>query len=162
MPAPLNVNREAVKTLAIAIGVRQAAREMGLPQGTVQAWSKRGHWFDDPRSKTAVINGRQSVQPLATKAPSVALQDTLARLGESTRANLAKAHSKATAYAAKLPAKELMSKDKATALRLHGQGAGLVHQWEAKQQQTNVMVNVALLGIDPGEVQATARVIEDQ
>lgn len=156
MPAPLNVNREAVKTLALAIGVRQAAREMGLPEKTVLAWSHRGKWMDD---KTAVINGQRSVQSSAVKAPSVAMSDALAKLGETSRVHLAKAGAKASRHLAKLPGAAITraSGD----LKNVVQANSALHGWEAKNgPAAAVMVNVALLGVEPGQVQASAETLD--
>jgi hypothetical protein len=33
--------------------------------------------------------------------------------------------------------------------------ASIVHRWDSKTQQNNVVVNVALLGIDPSEVRVS-------
>ena len=157
MPAPLNVNREAVKTLALAIGVRQAAREMGLAESTVQAWSNRGKWFSDTAATAPVIRGQRSVQPRATKAPSLAMSDTLAKLGETSRVHLARAGAKASKHQAKLPG--------AAVTRASGdlknvvQANAALHGWEAKSgPAAAVMVNVALLGVEPGAVEVSADV----
>lgn len=48
MPPPLDVNREAVKTLALSVGVREAARQTGLKEDVVLQWSKRFQWFKQP------------------------------------------------------------------------------------------------------------------
>ena len=80
MPAPLNVNREAVKTLAIAIGVRAAARDMNLEEDTVRQWSSREKWFDSPQAKTVLVNRRKAVSPnVTTVSPSEAIATRLAR-----------------------------------------------------------------------------------
>ena len=139
--------------LVSEIGYNASAEKLGIKACTLRQWAKRFSWNVTRR------HAQQTVTAVTT--PANALDRTLTQLGESTRTALAKAHHKAAAHAATLPAKDLMSKNTAIALRLHGQGAGLVHAWEAKQQQTNVMVNIALLGVDPGEVNASARVVED-
>jgi len=64
MPPPLNVDREAVKTLCVAIGVREAARQMNLPEATVQAWSARGKWSAERKE---LQPGNPNLQPLFKK-----------------------------------------------------------------------------------------------
>jgi len=41
------------------------------------------------------------------------------------------------------------------------QTAAIVHKWDQKQIQSNVMVNVALLGINPSEVQVDGHTVVD-
>ncbi len=42
------VSKEAVRLLAIQIGLRPAARKLGLNEDTVCSWSDRGKWFAQP------------------------------------------------------------------------------------------------------------------
>ena len=49
------INREAVKVLAQAVGVREAARRMGLSEERVMKWSQRdrgGPWMTQPGAAT--------------------------------------------------------------------------------------------------------------
>jgi hypothetical protein len=99
MPAPLKVNRESVKTLAIAVGVREAARQLGIAESTVQAWSKREHWFakalQPPTPPT--MNGAT----VATK-PSDALARTLSDRKDKSALHLSRYVVKASEQAARL------------------------------------------------------------
>lgn len=45
MPAPLAVDREQVRMLAMELGPREAARRCNLKEDTVLQWSKRGNWL---------------------------------------------------------------------------------------------------------------------
>jgi len=38
------VDREAVRVLAIELGAREAARRLGLKEGTVLSWASRYKW----------------------------------------------------------------------------------------------------------------------
>lgn len=152
MPAPLNVNREAVKTLAIALGVRAAAREMGLDESTVRQWSSRGKWFAKPSQPP-------TVRPVATvtKAPAAGMADALARLGESSRVHLAKAGNKASKHFAKLTGGKVARQS--GDFKNIAQALAPVHGWTDKSgPAANVMVNVALLGVNPGELGASGDV----
>ena len=140
MPAALNVDREAVKTLAVAVGVREAARQTGLNEARVLQWSKRDQWF-----KPTPQPPRQS-DVITVIKPSVALASTLAEQGEATRLHLSKAALKAGSHLGKLPGAVLVKPDIAQSAKHWTGVAGTVHGWQEKQQQTNVMVNVALLG----------------
>ncbi len=46
MPAPLDVDRDQVKMLALELGMAEASRRTGIPDGTIRQWANRGHWFD--------------------------------------------------------------------------------------------------------------------
>src|SRR5205814_9139794 len=90
MPAALNVNREAVLALAVSIGVRAAARELGINEDTVRQWSKREKWFPEvlvPEHKAIV----ERVTACHHKSPVEALRD----VGERSRFALALAGEKA-------------------------------------------------------------------
>lgn len=67
------VSREAVKTLAIAVGVREAARQLGLPEPTVQSWSRRDKWFAQPPLPPTITNPNSA--SIASKTPSAAFSD---------------------------------------------------------------------------------------
>lgn len=60
MPAPLAVDKEAVRVLVVAVGVREAAARMKLPPGTVAAWSARGKWLEGKAELADAISGAPS------------------------------------------------------------------------------------------------------
>jgi hypothetical protein len=137
MPAALDVDREAVKTLAIAVGVREAARQMSIPEATVQAWSARFGWFEDK-----ITPKPPHLQPatVATK-PSQALNNVLESRKQRTRLNLTKYLVNGSKVAAKSRS-PLRDAPNVKAL------AGVMQAvWPPEQgAAANVMVNVALLG----------------
>ena len=50
MPKPLNVDWPAVRVLAVAVGVREAARQMGISQDAVRQRPKREGWMACPKT----------------------------------------------------------------------------------------------------------------
>jgi hypothetical protein len=50
MPKPLNVDWPAVRVLAVAVGVREAARQMQISQDAVRQRSKREGWMASPKT----------------------------------------------------------------------------------------------------------------
>lgn len=46
MPAAIPIDHEAVRVVAVQIGVREAARQFGLPEDAVRQWSHREEWFE--------------------------------------------------------------------------------------------------------------------
>jgi hypothetical protein len=139
----MKVDHEAVRQLAIQIGVRPAARKLGLNEDTVCTWATREDWFTP---KPIVSKAHRTMQAMKAR-PGDALLQALQEDNTPTRAALSKAHRKAAEHAQKLTGRTLMDKEVAQALRQHGQGAALVHGWEAKQErdQSQVAVNIAIL-----------------
>lgn len=87
MPAPLDVNREAIKTLVLAVGCTEAAKQTGIPLNTILSWSARGNWL-----KPAAPQLPPTVQPTAITAinPSDALANVLADNHKQTKLQLSK------------------------------------------------------------------------
>jgi hypothetical protein len=106
MPAALLVDKDKVKTVALQIGVREAARQFELPEGTVQAWSKREGWFKQQAEAMEVVNGVKSLQPAATKSVS----DVFLGYKGKTKLAQAKTVFKTAKAFSKLPAESLMVK----------------------------------------------------
>lgn len=145
MPARIDhpAVREQVRALYYSNGrnLTLAAQTAGVPVDRAEKWKERGHW-DAKRDALAVqSNVSETVGKTADHAAlAVSEHDT------PTRAALARAHRKAAEHAATLKAEKLMERDTAQALRLHGQGAGLVHRWEADDlDRAQVAVNIAIL-----------------
>jgi hypothetical protein len=140
MPAPLNVNREAVKTLAIAIGVRQAARKMGLDEKTVLGWSHRHNWFKGEHEPPSV-NGCKSVKSPEVMAASEVMAEILADDERETRLSLAKYARKCSKSAASSP-----DLDKARLVHKVAQTAGIVHRWADQSASVQFSLNVLNVG----------------
>ncbi len=141
MPRVDPAKLEAVKTLATAIGVREAARQTGIPENTVMAWSARYKWFAPTKLPPTITHPNGA--SIASKTPSVALADTLKAESHETKLNLSKGILRASRAIAEADPKELLEKaDKVKAMA----GAGsVVHSWEEKQQ--NVGLNLSILSV---------------
>ena len=136
------VNKEAIKTLVVAYGPREAARRSGLNEDTVCAWAARKGWKQI----------RKIPQAICKQDPADALASTLLQDSEATRIGFSIASRKAAESLAERSAGYLLDKDTAQAAKhWHGVAAG-THGWEAKSEQPAVMVNVAILGVDPDSV----------
>lgn len=79
MPAALDVDREQVRMLVLAVGVREAARQMGLNEKTVLHWSHTGNWLAHLRQPNAKPEMPLSMQPrsVVSVRPADALQAVL-------------------------------------------------------------------------------------
>ncbi len=100
MPAELDVDREQVRMLVLAVGPRQAAREMGLKEDVVRQWSSRFGWLKHLRETHISPPSMVSVTSV-TKAPDALVNVLLQRQGQS-KLNLSEYLVEASAAAAKL------------------------------------------------------------
>jgi hypothetical protein len=67
MPKPLNVDWPAVRVLAVAVGVREAARQMGISQDAVRQRSKREGWMISAK----FAQQRALAKPVTSVSPDV-------------------------------------------------------------------------------------------
>jgi len=126
------VSKEEVRLLAIQIGVREAARRLGLSEDRVRQWSSRYDWFtQSPKTQTVTT---------VTK-PSVALMDELSENGNETKIKLSR-------YAKK-QAEHLATKGKLKdhlAFKNIASGAGSLHGWDESKQGNQFTLNVLNVG----------------
>lgn len=141
-PAPAN-QRELVRLLYLEHGHQKAAELSGVKYSLVRQWAVRGGWIEQRK---------QALSQSVTKQVADNVLSELAAHEHKTKLGLAK-------YASD-KAQELAErgklKDSGHFKNVAG-GASIVHRWDAKADQSqNVIVNVALLGIQPDQVQAQA------
>src|SRR5215469_4414635 len=91
MPKPLNVDWPAVRVLAVAVGVREAARQMGISQDAVRQRSKREGWMGSPKA----VAQRALSKPVTSVSPNVlspahALANVLSERKHRTKLGLTK------------------------------------------------------------------------
>lgn len=100
MPAALDVNKEAVQVLVGAVGVREAARQMGLSENTVLTWANKGGWVQhitdarERKSQSVAASRPNGFQSTTIKA-ATALENVLTEGALATRVGF-------TRYAAKM------------------------------------------------------------
>ena len=128
------IDKESVRLLALEIGVRSAARKLGLKESTVQSWSQRGKWFAGIRKQAW-----NKPKPLATIAtnPSEVLVNTLREHEHATRTSLA--------LAARNMAQQSENAPLEKAGRVHevAKTAAIVHSW-GDQASRNIL-NIGIL-----------------
>jgi len=130
MPAALEIDREAVKVIALAVGVREAARQYGLNEDTVAAWSAREGWFKKEQEVARVQEEavwkkqeRQGLQASASKTPASIMKSW----DGETRFDLAKGLRAGAAVVADMDGQEvLMAAQQVGTL---AKTAALVHGW---------------------------------
>lgn len=159
MPQALEIDHNEVRVIALQIGVREAARQLGLEEDTVKSWSLREQWFahralTDSKIQAAVEQKRvsQGLSPVAPTAVKV-LED----YGKPTRLNHAKAAHKISVKVAEMDPDELfLTVPNVLAAAKH---AAVVHGWSG----TSVNVGIRLdeiakmqLSVDlPQEIEET-------
>jgi hypothetical protein len=101
MPKPLNVDWSAVRVLAVAVGVREAARQMGISQDAVRQRSKREGWMACPKAiaQRALAKPVTSVSPSAL-SPAHALANVFSERKHRTKLGLSKYTAEAAEQAA--------------------------------------------------------------
>jgi fructosamine-3-kinase len=124
---------------ASGIGLREIARNMDIPEGTILSRAKREGWTQQIQSAKALVK-REDTTPAV--APFQAVAATLSELGKATRIAAARVHHRVLTYAEILPAKELIKPSTSHAVKNHVQSAGLVHGWAEQPSHTQVNVNV--------------------
>ena len=130
------VSKEEVRLLAIQIGVREAARRLGLNEDRVCKWSERGKWFSTPNQ----IKSKQATVSTVSKAGDVLL-DELTANGNETKLKLSR-------YAKK-QAEHLATKGKLKdhlAFKNIASGAGSLHGWDESKQGNSFTLNVLNVG----------------
>jgi hypothetical protein len=84
MPAALEVDHEQVKALAFQIGIRDAARQMGLPEQTVLKWATREKWteqFEQVKQAKLLKIEKQGMSSVVSRSPL----EIIASLGGKTK-----------------------------------------------------------------------------
>ena len=146
-------NREAVKVLAQAIGVREAARRMGLSEERVMKWSQRdpsGPWMSQPGAAMIAapsVTGatRQlSACPQPVRSASEALADVNAENGARSRSAALRYSARGLEHLADLPPDEgvLLAAQAASLTKV----AATAGEWSSASRG-NVRINI--LAADP-------------
>ena len=124
---------------ASGIALREIARSMGIPPGTILSRAKREGWTQQIQSAKALVKREETIPAVA---PFQAVAATLGELGEASRIAAARVHNRVLTYAEILPAEELIKPSTSHAVKNHVQSAGLVHGWAEQQPHTQVNVSV--------------------
>jgi len=91
MPAPIDIDKEQVRMLVLSIGVRDAARRLGLNENTVLTWSTNGDWLKATKPQPAQLPKPLSQQgSIVSIKPSDVLAQTLAENERETKLSLSK------------------------------------------------------------------------
>ncbi len=143
--------------LALAVGVRESARRMGISEEAVKKRCTREGWLATPEART--LNKRaieeRSGLTCPQLSPSAAFQGELNALGTKSRLSLARSITKAVEHVETLDGAAIMAQS--SDVKSIAQTADLVHNW--KDAAPAVKIRLDVLGAT-AEVQVQDEVRE--
>lgn len=155
------VNWEAVRVLAVAIGVREAARQCGVSVEAAMKRSQREGWLSDPRLRAAnqqmqITKRNMAVAcPQGVSSPAAVMAAELVSLGQKTRISLARGIAKAGEHIESMDGQEILMD--AQNVKSVAQTADLVHGWKDSAPQVKIRLDVLSGSADaqPIDIEAT-------
>jgi hypothetical protein len=141
---------EQIKTAyASGIGLREIARNMNIPEGTVLARAKRERWSQQIESAKALAKREDSVSTV-TATDAVAI--TMRQRGERHLGRMASVSERGVDHVETMQGSEILARvDQIEKLdKVARRTFGLS---DDDSDGSNLMVNIAILGIDPATIQ---------
>lgn len=140
MSKPLNVDWPAVRVLAVAVGVREAARQMGISQDAVRQRSKREGWMASPKA----VAQRELAKPVTSLSPNAlspadALANVLQEHERETKLSLARSARRMAKDA------EQATLRKSPYVHKAAQVASITHGWGNQDKNPNAILNLGVL-----------------
>jgi hypothetical protein len=162
MAAALDVDKEAVRVLVVAVGCREAARQLGLPEDTVKSWSSRGGWLKGCKAVQQLPSSmRPAIRAPNAPTPASAMANSLSELGKSTRLNLARALSKGAEHVSTLSGPEIL--DKAEPIGQLTRSGVPVFGWkDGDDKAAPVTISIHLRGMELDELPAVSGRVNEQ
>lgn len=134
-----SVSREEVKLLAISVGVREAAKQIGLNENTVLSWSKRDKWFVDP-PKPATLTKQKGQAISAITSPSEVLITQLRDDSEQTKLSLSRSVRRGAKALEAMP--DIVPFTAADKVKHLVGAASQLHGWEQSKESGHLDINV--------------------
>lgn len=162
MPAALATDWNEVETLCVTIGVREAARQLGLNEDSVKTRCRREGWLTkraEQQTRTneaiALKRERQGLNPIEPKAA-----DVLSNLGSDSKLKLAIAGNRVVTHLSNMDVDELIEPTVSQSAKHWAGNLALAHGWQQAGSTTapGVVVNVALLCHDPVAVESAGTI----
>jgi len=151
MPAALDVNWEAIKMLAMEVGVREAARQMGISENTVKRKCTLEGWLVNlPRSTPMPASVVRYVPNVPN--PSNLLANAMREDSLQTRASAIRITRRALKRAEQCDDDELMVPEVAGVINQHTKTAALAGAWQA--QSVAPKISLHLTGQTPVTIDA--------
>ncbi len=160
------ISWEAVKALAMVVGVREAARRMELSEEQVKKRCTREGWLSDPRARQAVTNavalrsGISAPVPMSPKSPAALIAQELAELNAKSRLSLARGMSKASTTIENMDGQEIVAD--AGNVKAIVQATAQVHAWADQPATSRVRLEVLLSKPEPTTIDVESQVVDSQ
>jgi hypothetical protein len=128
----IEIDWSSVRTLAITVGVREAARRLGISEDAALKRSQREGWLADPQARQVAARSVQersySALSSAVITPAQAIQNELVGLGSRSRIALARGLGKAARCVENMKGKQVL--EAAPNVKQTVQSLALVHGWQ--------------------------------
>lgn len=140
MPPPLDVDWEAIKTMAVALGLAETSRRTGVSLDAIQQRSHRESWLRDiPRSEPLPLSIRPT-PVVSSVSPAEGMASVMRDLSSKTRLSHAKVAAKVSERLEVADADEILVN--MPNVLAAGKHAALVHGWQAGQGGTSVRLDL--------------------
>lgn len=158
------VNWEAVRALAMVVGVREAARRMGIKESAAQQRSAREGWLSSPEAKRAnqmAIAQRSglTVAPCNQLSPAALISAELTALGSKTKLGIARGLARAGEVIGEMGGVQVI--DNAHEIKSVAQTADLVHGWKDAAPQVKIRLDVLGSAAESAPIDISADVVSD-
>lgn len=145
-PVAKPISWEAVRALAAVVGVREAARQMGLSEEQVKKRCTREGWLSTPEARVAnqravaMRSGTSAPIPLSPMSPAALIHAELASLGSKSRLSIARGVAKASETVENMQGLDIL--DRSADVKAIAQTADLVHGWKDAAPQVKIRLDV--------------------
>lgn len=138
MPQELDIDREAVRVLTVAVGPREAARQMGLKEATVLQWCHRGDWLAHTKPEN-----QPQLPPSMQKQPVIGVISPAVALAKSINDNWLKSKANQAEYCVAATAEGLAAPDKLAVSAQMANVASIQSKLDppAKDQRLNISIS---------------------
>ena len=135
--------REQTRALAMQIGLRPAARALGLNEDRVKKWGQRYNW-QISLIRPPLTGYYPPTSPNAPK-PLDVMASVMAQEGDRTRSAMARTARRAFEHCDELTDEQLHDMQRAIGLEKHARTASIAHAWNVQSAvNVGVQVNVPL------------------
>lgn len=137
------ISWEAVRALAMVVGVREAARRMGISEEATMKRCQREGWLSTPEAKRAValaVAERSGITVRPQMSAGALIQQEIQQLGSSTKLSLARGIAKAGKHVEAMEGVEIV-KD-AQNIKAIAQTANTIHNWSENSPQVKIRLDL--------------------
>ena len=155
----VDIDWPSVRLLAITVGVREAARRLGISEEATMKRSQREGWLATPETRHAAARSVQERAPSALSAavrtPAQVMAQELTELGGKSRISLARGLHKAASRVEEMPGDEVLAN--ASDISSTVKSLSTVHGWSA--QAPSAKINLSVVSGESSGITLEAEVV---